>query len=768
MTQNRYANCTGIALVLAAAVAAPAWGQDSAEVPGEIVVTAQKREQRLQNVPVSVTAVSGATLTGRQIFDPMQLPQIAPSLQQQNQPHQASGVAGSIRGVGTAVFTEGVESSVSTVIDGVSYGRPEMAVVQLFDLDRVEVLEGPQGTLFGKNASAGVVSIVTKNPKLGVVEGMAHLAYGNSSTPSAGNEVVAQLAVNVPVSANSAVRLAGFVTYRDPIVKNVYTDEGDYGQTQFGLRGKYLWEPDDRWRILIGADAAHNTGAGLSAYTNGSVAPGGLLATLTDTYVPEISQTTLNTKVADDLPKYLSFTSLGGFADINYEMPSGLTVNNLAAYRYYTKKSGGDVDHLPLNVFNINAGTKHYEQFSDELKIASPAGKRLEYVAGLYFFKGIFDSTFAQGGNLEGLNRGTAPVGMSLIGNFADRTTRSTSVAAFAQGTFRIVDPLRIIVGGRVTHDTLRNIGTLSLGNNVIALSALGSYDYRVEETAFSYKLGAQYDLSRDIMAYVNYTRGYKAPGLTDTPGSTSPIVKKEIPIAWEIGLKTQWFDRRITLNLSAWDETFKDFQAQAFSQFSVATLLLNAGSLKSRGAQVELSATPVAGLSLHANAAYIDAYYKSFKGNPCYPGEVSGTSGSNVCLPNGSSDATGNPLQNASKFSYTMSAQYDVPLSDSLDAFASMNWYHRSKTNYSANLDPKTAQAGYGLLGGSVGVKGPDEKWKLSIYGRNILDKRFAGWIVRNPIDGAIGDAAKGGDYFTFFTPDSFRTVGLSFDVKF
>ena len=188
----------------------------------EIVVTAQKRQENLQKVPIAITAVSADTLRERDISEAAELPQLVPSLQQQSINNQVGSVNFSIRGVGTAIYGPQVESSVGTVVDEVAMSRPQFAVVQFFDLDRVEVLRGPQGMLFGKNASAGLINIVTSQPELNKYEATAHLSTDVRDTDSSARDILAEGMVNVPVSPESALRISAFTNHEDGFEQNTY------------------------------------------------------------------------------------------------------------------------------------------------------------------------------------------------------------------------------------------------------------------------------------------------------------------------------------------------------------------------------------------------------------------------------------------------------------------------------------------------------------------------------------------------------------------
>lgn len=759
-------SCALLALIASEGRAQSPADQPVNEFGADIIVTAQKRSENIQRVPIAVTAVTADALNDRNFFDTTQLPQVVPSLQVSGINNQVGGINFSVRGVGTAVYSPAIESSVSTVIDGVVLGRPEMGSVQFFDLERVEVLQGPQGTLFGKNASAGVINIVTARPKLDRVEALGHLEYGKINSASAGNEIIAQAAVNVPLSESSAVRISGFGNYRDPLVKNINNKRSDYSHTEIGLRAKYLWRPDDSLSMYLQGDIARQSGVSSSAFTPRKLIPGGFEAGILSS--SGIVAGPSNLEVANDGLIYNRFTVGGAQAEVTYELESGISFTNIAAYRFFNNNSGNDPDLAPLNVFNVNDQSIRDSQFSNEFRITSPTGGWIEYVAGLYYFTAEYENSIKQAGDLLGLIPITPPPGLNVISANTFTRVKPKSYAAFGQVTLRPADRLRLILGGRVTHDKVSLTGSAVQGASVLPLGARGTVEGSTKETAFSYRIGAQYDLAPSIMVYASYTRGYKGPGLNTNVGVPPQfvVVNKEIPKAYEIGVKSTFLDRRVTLNLSAWDETFEGFQAQGVAvQFGSVNYTQNAGSLKSRGAEAALTVRPTGGLTLNGSIVYTDAYYRDFV-TACYSGQPTGPSGRNVCRPDRSTDASGNRLANSSTWTYSLAGNYETNLSGDLDGFVQANWYHRSSTNFTATGNPDNHLGGYGLLGGSVGIRSDDRKWELSLFGRNILDKRFPSLITNFPLDGATGDAARGGNTLQFFNVDSFRTIGVALNV--
>jgi iron complex outermembrane receptor protein len=735
--------------------------KDSATIE-EVIVTAQKRSESIQKVPIAITAISSETLQRQHLFDPSQLPLIAPSLQESSVNNQVGATNFSVRGIGTAVAGPSIESSVATVIDEVAMSRPTMSVVQFFDLDRVEVLRGPQGMLFGKNASAGLINIVTAKPTVGEFGGLAHLSYGNMNVPSSGNEVVAQGALNVPVSNTSALRISGFVTRQDAFEKNVLTSAEDLGLTEGGLRIKYLLRPSDSWEVYLAADYAHEQGITGSLLTRRFDAPGGFIQAQ-DALVG-ITASPNNLKIASNAPNYNRF-NVGGFqANVTHTLGNGSSITNIAAIRSYEDRSGVDLDQLPISFFDKNDQGRDQLQVSDELRLTSASSDRFQYQVGLYYLH-LRSSFFVdQAANVEPIFP-PPPAGFSTLAGYKSEISHSNSYAVFGQGRYSVFDQLRLTAGARYTYDFIDENNVFPSTNALIPLYKAGTAYASINKTNFSFRVGAEYDLAPEMMGYVTYARGYKGPAFDE---NTLRKVDPEIPESIEVGLKSTFFDRKLMFNVALYHTDFHGFQVEAYSQQAVSFITLNAGNLRTQGIEAEFQAIPLEGLTVNGGASFDDAVYQSFPGAPCYFGEQSGISGTNVCLPNGTSDASGNRLAFAPKWTTTLSANYERHISSGLMGFIQGNYYYRSSVNFNPAGDPQTHVGGFSMVGASLGLEPEGSQWRLSVFVRNMFDKRVASFIVGEPLSNVDGDARRGGDYYQQFEANSFRTVGISLDCRF
>lgn len=738
----------GLALAVSAA---PALAQDADETSvTEVVVTAQKREERLQDVPIAVSVASGDQLERQNIGNIDQLKLIVPSFES-----TAFGV--SIRGVGTATFSTSIEPTVSTVLDGVVLGRPEMALGSFYDIERVEILRGPQGMLFGKNASSGVVSIVTKAPKLG--------DFGVDANVNLGEEGYnkSDVTVNVPLGENAALRVGGFVNKLDGVLQNEFDGRDFNGNDEWGVRAKLRWQPTDSVDVLLSADyAKQDQSVTWSPY---ATVPGG--ATELVLAACGVKASPSNTKLCIDGPQFKDRENYGFSAQVNWDFGGGYTLTSITAGRRDFDDSSGDSDSLPINVLNTNLSNQDIRQFSQELRVASPTGERFEYVAGLYYFKMTTDQTTVQTGTF-----GLAPI--PIVNQTIDNHVVTESRAAFAQGTFHATDQLRFIAGGRFTRDNISlEFDQYALPGH-ISPGATVSTTMGTEETNFSWRLGVQYDLTPVTMVYATASKGYKGPGFNQTAVSSptqSQYVGPEYPMSYELGLKTVLPGGKAILNLAIFDTKFEDYQAQTvdFSVTPRSFRTINAGDLKTRGVEIDLTAAPIEGLVVTAAAAWLDAEYGKFGYISCYPGQPVGPGDCEVVVPGippfvppvMGYDPSGQSLAGAPEWKVALSGKYQRPITDMFEGFIQADYNWRSEVNASAAGDPATEIDAYGILSGAIGVETSDGRWRFSVWGKNLTDERFPSALF-----GTVFGAP--GDYSQVLTGDAFRRFGVAFNVRY
>jgi len=767
----------------------------------EVVVTARKREENVQTIPIAVSVQSGESLQQHQITNLYSLENVVPSLQTQATINQVGAPTFAIRGIGTSVFGPQVESSVGLVIDDVPMSRVQFANIQFFDIDRVEVLRGPQGMLFGKNASAGLVNIVTNDPVLNETDFIAHGQYGSMSTPTAGNTETLDLGVNVAVTEDSALRVTGFFTHDDGYIKNVFQPDQDLGMYQTGARIKYAWEPTSSFKVLLAADYSYENGIGEGTFASSYDTPlllGGLVAGLNASQ--GITAGSRNDLQSADGPNHNQFQIWGVSLKAEYDLGGGYTLTNVAGYRAEYGVRNADADGLPIDLLNINRVGQRYNQTTEELRLTSPANQRFTYQAGFFYLHLLatsLDTFQGQDGipfivALSGAPAGTPPnclIGSGLgcelppPGFYFNHSTigqqyNSNSTAGYFEGQFKILDSLRLTAGMRYTHDTLNYLSTCTQFPNMIPLAPICLLEFgqpspasnlnSTEKDNISYRASLDYDIANDVMAYAGYSEGYKGPTFDQT---TADLVNDEISSDWELGLKSTLLDDRLRLNLALYSEIFRGFQTQAETP-SQTVLTTNAGKLRAKGVELEFTAIPLDGLTLNGGMNYNHTEYAGTDLLPCYIGQPGGPGviAPNVCnTTTGFTTFAGNQLQNAPRWTETITARYEQPVWEGWSGFIQGNGYFRSPFNIGSPIEnPHTEVGASAIFGVSAGAEADDGHVAVSLFVRNLTDKRVPVYATESPAGGLfhvlLGADSKS-DYVQQLDADSFRTVGISVD---
>ena len=747
--------------VPAAPVAAAKEAQASPADPDEIVVTAQKRAERLRDVPLAVSAYSGTALQAQQITTATDLRLISPSLNFTPSAN-ARGEGFAIRGVGTAIFSDTVEQSVGVVVDGVVLGRSGQATGDLLDIDRVEILRGPQGMLFGKNASAGLISITTRRPQLNATTLDLNASYASL------NELKVSAIANVPLGSNAALRLAAGSQTADGTITNVTRKEKLNNRNEQNLRAKLLLEPSSDVSIYIIGDyqTRRSRCCAWTARSAPATSTFGRLNTAIG-IVPSVGNR-LNGAGAEFFQNVKAYGTSG---EVNYDLGFA-TLTSITAFRHWKNSDNNDPDILPINILDVNFGESRLNQFSQEVRITSPTGP-IEYVAGAFYYHQRNNTFNNQTGTLGAV---ALP---SVLGTTLDTDTKNVSKAIFGQVTVRPIRGIKLIAGARYTDEKVdleliqaRAPGTIA----GIPGRFSGTINGSTGATNLSYRLTAQADISRNMMVYATHARGFKGPGINTLGVTTSvtEVVRPEIPTTFEIGTRGAWLNNRVTLSVAAFKTDYVNFQAQVFDQGVIPGRfrVTNAGKLNTKGIEAEMLLRPTPQLTLSANAALINARYGDFRNVACYTGQpilpfgtlrvddrqcirVSAAPGA-TAVTNG----TGNRLSNTPKLTYSMFGRFEQPMG-SLKAFVQANYQWRDRVSFSAAGDPNLVQKSFGLLNGSLGIGDADGRWTVTLFAKNLFDKYYATNIISQPVLNAPGV------YSQFFTPDSRRLIGVSLGVK-
>jgi iron complex outermembrane receptor protein len=731
----------------------------------EVIVTAQRREQRLQDVPIAITVVDAEALDRFSINSIEGVQTLVPTLTLRKGTTMANSAV-VLRGIGTISFSLAAEPAVSTVVDGVVYARSGQAFNDLYDIQRIEVLRGPQGTLFGKNASAGALNIVTQGPGP---------EFGGDVTVSAfsDQEYRVRANVSIPVTDTFGARLSATYGYYDGNIRNLFTGEDVNGYERKGVRGVFEWRPSDRLDFRFIADYSETNDDCCAevvgtAPTNAAVLANLGGATPRGDGTREVNQNLVSQTIGDT-----SGVSLQGNFDLGAH-----TFTAIIAQRNWKNRELRDGDFMAaganyVGVFQLHDdGVQDFDQFSQEYRITSPTGGLLEYQVGLFFFNVDGSNTFTRqditctASTLPVDATGIRPCAQGASTFAFPSATSNSSVeldnrAVFGQLTVNVSPDLRLIAGARYTEDevSFRHVRVNTVGSGGPGISpnpfpppgnpGTGS----TSEENFSGRLGVQYDLTDDVMAYATYAQGYKGPAFNVffnmSLNDTLPIAA-ETADSYEVGLKSTLLDRRLVLNLAAFNAEYENFQANSFIVIagSVVTSLTNAGSVRTRGAEADFVYKPSERLTFSGGVAFADATIVEFFCPPPGPGVP-------AC-----STREGERLPLAPKWKTSLAAEYFLPLANEpFDMFFNAQFSHTSDQFSSLGAFPAERIEGFNLLNANLGFVSKDERLRLTLMGRNLLDDSFAALIT---------PGAQGGAFRYIIPRDADRYFGAALKVGF
>lgn len=764
--------CSMTAVAVATA-AEPALAQEEANESvgaAEIVVTAQKREERILDVPVSVNAVGDEQVERQRIYSLSDLSRAVPSV----------GSNGAIRGITTTGAARSSAGAVAILLDGVDLGPPVVGAPQisnLFDVERIEVLSGPQGTLFGTTASAGVINVVTKSPDPSKFEVSGRVEVAEFGFHRE------QLTVNVPLASNLAIRVSGHNDESRGIVRNTMTGDRPENYDR-GVRGRLLWEPSSNLEINLIAD--YNRGGGNGerdiAYAiaptpalQARLAACGITASLNNRENCPLGVSPITARNE----KY----GFSGQVDL---FLGDHTVTSITAYRRHRigdmdyNGPGGDSDFLSENILDTNLTAEDLQTFSQELRLTSPSDQQLEYVLGLFYFDKNQKDSVIQAGKLGDLG----PL-LSLLGGYPLGTTfgRITlldidqrAYAAFGQATFHVTDQLSLIAGARYTNDRLSDVSTsltpattpslTSFGYAFTPLFFLAPVNESIEIDNFSWKLGAQYEFSPSLMTYFTATRGYKGPSVNDqaSPPIAIPIIQPEIPMAYELGLKGAFFDNRVLATLALFYNKVKDFQTSVYvppAEGSPAGSFAtgNAPYIKSYGVDFNVTARPTDELTLVGGILYNKGTYADSFLVACAQGS---TPGVGDCSAEGLTSPV-SQLAGVPKWRALLNGEYATEVTDGISVFFQADATYESSRFSGTTPNPLLDIPAETIVNTRIGLRDTDRSWAASIFVNNLTDVDRSR-LLGDPLGGFNG----GGGQSYWIAPARGLTAGATVDFRF
>lgn len=705
--RNDFACHSVIAWVIAGCVFATMAPQVQAQedgAAGDIVVTAQRRSEKQSEVPLSVTAFSGEGLKNTGVADARALTQITPGLNFQSVGSSAQPV---IRGIGSSGSSVGDSSNVAIYIDGV-YQPFQAANFQRFpDLKQIEVLKGPQGTLFGRNAAGGAINITTLDPVIGDATGNLGVSYARF------DEVEANGFVSVPLSDRAAFSLSGNYVTSDGFRRDINLDKKLGYIRSHRFRGKLLVEPSDETRIVFSGYYSRTND--LTTFGNQPLDGNALVRAL----VPDVLIAEKPNTSALNLVPINRVTTWGGSMKIEQDLDFA-TLTSLTAFskaRQYVE-TDSDLTPVSYSASRIRFGD---DMVSQDLTLASNGGGRLQWLLGGTYYKEKGFYTLRSYGGL--LTEAEPP----LTSGTNVHDIEIEAVAVFGELTYRLTDRLTVIAGARYSNDKPRFSGvriTPATGEENPATAASSKDSF----SSFTPRLSLRYALAPTLNAYATYSRGFKS-GVFNGNSLQVAAVKPETVDAYEIGLKGNP-SRTISFDAAGYYYKYKNLQVASFGETSISPILRNAASAEIYGFEGNFTVRPVQGLSFRGGVAYTHGEYEKFERAQ---GFAPATDGAGVPIGGNSSyiiaDASGNRLIRTPRLQLNGTISYEMALADGGHVDFNLTGSRNSAINH--DVEGHFRQPAFAVFNGNIAYSLPDDHWRITAFGNNIFNEKYIAGIL-------------------------------------
>jgi iron complex outermembrane receptor protein len=740
MKASAFKSTTGlIALLAASTFSAPliAHAQDAGKAksdePVEVVVTAQKRTERLKDMTVSASVVDDNALAKANATDISDLNKIIPSVELKGSFNGRVPMA--MRGVSTSANegTVGLTSGVAILIDGVPTSSDSMAANQLSDIARVEVLKGPQSTLGGRAASAGVINIVTRRPSFNP---------GGDATIAAtdDHQQRADMFVTGPMGDKVAASLSAFMDHTQYPMQNLAT--GKYTATNAGgARGKMLWQPTADVDVLLTARSSYMYSTGNNFVYN-YVTPGATIFGIPAAVAPYLTQDVLLAGYDPTDFKNTKYNSVSGARSRIHDNDVSLNIDwkfgdynltSTTAAQHETQYNRQDVPIVATYFFDVLTGgmAPHYGNYqeisndiqtaSQEFKIASPADWKFNFVAGAFWSDTKVTSD----------NNRTWVANPLINTEISDTKT----LGLYGRGNYSLTDDWKLIAGLRVNFDDVGYSIDQTANNAEGAYASSGSH----KSTTTVGDLTLQRRFGDNAQAYLTYSRGYK-PGAYNTAqqltsNDTLDPVNPETINHFELGSKGSYFDRRLTFDASLFHTQYKNYQIQVFdtgAAWPTPLILSNAAEAQTQGLELDSTWRPISDLSFHFNGAFIDAKFVSYAGAPCYNSQtISTTQGDGVCYRDAtgfqSQDLSGKSMPDAPKTKITLGFDKRFSMSSGpFDYELTGDYAWRSRANMQADQNPQTVQPAFGILNLSLTAQSKVRNYDITVFANNVTNQYY------------------------------------------
>ncbi|HSC68880.1 MAG TPA: TonB-dependent receptor [Cellvibrio sp.] len=802
-----------LALAIALPLAAPAFAQDG-PVLEEILVTAQKRVQNLRDVPISVNALSSEKIEAAGITSIERLGDYVPSF---NMTQTGIGTNIAIRGISSGV-NQGFEQSAAQYVDGIHYGRAQLARAPFLDLERVEVLRGPQSILFGKNSTAGAVSITTAKPG-DELEGKLTALY----EPEHGEQDV-RLVLSGPITDTVGGRLAILQSSIDGYMDNTTLNRDESSDKNRVIRATLQWQPTDLWDITLKMEDGSFDSDGrnievvnpvLKTDGNGNTVPGAVH------YSTMLSLLTQGKYLLDSTHDWKRQSN----GDYSYNDTENVTFTierefekhtftSITGYNAYTYEELCDCDFTGASGFNI-LSNEDYKQVSQELRIASDEDQTLSYIGGLFFQGSSLDfhdavrvptDSFIPTAFTQSLG---APLANLLRGASTQRDfEQETDLAAiFAQVTWNFTDTSRVVLGARYTQEdkeASRHQYHVT-SNDVVLPEGIPAQPYNFiwsqfkvdphsidgdrDESGFTPSITFQHDLNDTDMLYASYTTGYKSGGFdvranaapnelggiyngqTTIPSPFFPTgVVTDIKGTWEfeeekvknyeLGGKFIFADGGAEVNVALFRSEFEDMQTSQFDG-SLSFNVTNAGQAVVQGTEIDGRWALTDAILLRGGVAYIDFEYTDFPNSQCYFDQVDNIApiGDSIC------DATGQRREFTPEYQGNLGVDYTINFANGLTLVNTLDFIYSADYLTTPSLDPKLEQPAYTKINARIALSGADNMWELALIGKNLTDESIISYANGLPV-ATVVTRGTGSGYYAFYERP--MSVALQGTVRF
>ncbi|MFJ2324606.1 TonB-dependent receptor [Pseudomonas sp. NPDC087690] len=704
-----------------------------------VTVESRRRSEDAQQVPTAMSVLGAQTLEEQRLYRLQDLQQAMPSVNVAFMHARQSSL--SIRGLGNNPASDGLEGSAGIYLDNVYLGRPGMAVFDLLDVEQIELLRGPQGTLFGKNTTAGVLNITTRRP---------------SSTPqgsfasSVGEDGYSQnqASFSGPLNDTLSGRIAAYKTHENGYVKNEFDGHTLGGGVRQGVRGQLLFQPNDdfnlRWLAdyheedsSAGTRSLFSTGPTINGFNRYEQRAAAVGATLVD-----------GRRVNLDADQNVTVFQGGTSLEANWNLRNDYTLTSISAYRWWDFTPRND-DELNVDVMHNVGQSARDKQYSQEIRLASPVGEHFDYVLGAYYFRQeMSNKVFTDYGPLADTWNGTPQGALNNVTSVGHGDVDTDSFATFAQGTWHLTPVLDFSLGVRGTYErklaqVTRNAPVGGAGVSGAAAAARagrsGAYDSG-DLSLYSFSPSAlaslAWHVSDEVLAYASLSHGEKSGGVNlsvasaPVAGADSLLIGSERANDAELGIKTTLLDQRLLLNANLFWTVVHGYQTNAYDDVNLTSYLTNAGTVRSRGLELDSSWRPISGLTINVNGSFNDVRYLSYDEAPC-PAEVALRPGAPAAC-----DLSGHAVVGASKWIFNSNASYQWNLQNGLQPYVNGSYAWRSHAVGTVDDSREAQLPGYGLVNLSGGVRGDWGKgqWDVSLWLKNAFDKTYYTTLWNSP----------------------------------